>query len=152
MTADKYYREVLLIWGRLAGPMFPRLRKKIRETLADPSATEANYADLISEVNRAGGPQIGRMRDKRSNDPVDWEMFKEATKRAPKQYEITRVLIEAKDWIELSELADLVWEDPLKTTSAIAQLIKRTNETLKTIHVSVSIRRDGERAIADIVS
>ena len=59
MTVDKYYRTILSLWVRIAGDMFPRLTRKIRATLADPDATEADYNDLIAEVNRAGGPRIG---------------------------------------------------------------------------------------------
>jgi len=44
MRADEWYREVLSLWRRLAGPMFPRLSRRIRKVLRDPDATEADYA------------------------------------------------------------------------------------------------------------
>jgi hypothetical protein len=59
MKADELYRTVLGTWVHIVGFMFPRLSRKIREALADPDATEADYADLINAVNRCGGPKIG---------------------------------------------------------------------------------------------
>jgi len=81
---------------------------------------------------------------------LDWEKFKKATKRSPKQYELARVLIDKGDWIEFLDLAELVWKDEFKEPGAIAQQIKRTNKTMEKIGARVRIRRDGERAIADI--
>jgi hypothetical protein len=84
------------------------------------------------------------------SDPVDWKKLADNTKRAPKQYELVRILVDTNDWIPFNELADLVWQDEDKTSPAITQQIKRANETLEKIGARVHIRQDKERAIADI--
>ncbi|HLQ45683.1 MAG TPA: hypothetical protein VK137_13185 [Planctomycetaceae bacterium] len=58
MTVAEFYRENLSYWCRVAGPVFPLLRDKIRDVLSDPHATEADYVDLCGEVNRLGNPTM----------------------------------------------------------------------------------------------
>jgi hypothetical protein len=48
-------RESLSLWCRMAGGMFPQLRKRARGVLANPEATEADLARVIREIHVAGG-------------------------------------------------------------------------------------------------
>jgi hypothetical protein len=59
MTVKDLYCCLLTEWANHCEPMFPRLSHRIRQLLADPHATETDYADMIGEVNNSGGPTIG---------------------------------------------------------------------------------------------
>ncbi len=150
MNVSEHCRENLSYWARIVGDMFPRLRSKVRETLRDPNATEADYLRLIGEIHAAGGWPTGQETEGDVAVPLDLQRLAKETKRAPKQYELVRVLYDAKDWVDFLDLAEAVWQDEAKSTGAVEQLLKRTNTTLKKIGARVRIRRDGERAIADI--
>jgi hypothetical protein len=82
---------------------------------------------------------------------LNWEALKHKTKRSSKQFALIRALLDTGDWLPFNELADLVYQDDLTPAATIAQLIKRANESLESINARVRIRRDGERAIADIL-
>ncbi len=55
---DKHLRNALAYWNRVAGSTSPRLRKLIRETLADPAATEADYFILLRKTGSIGGQTV----------------------------------------------------------------------------------------------
>ncbi len=64
---DEHHGEQLAIWACTAGLRFPKLQSKIQTLLADPDAAEANFVEMIAEVNGSGGPPIGGL-VKASND------------------------------------------------------------------------------------
>lgn len=104
--------------------------------------------ELIPEPAPIPAPAIPQSDAEALPEPLDWAKLVVATKGAPKQHELVRMLIERKDWVTFADLRRDVWSDSHVDDAAVEQMIKRANKTLTKIAAKMKIQREGSRAKA----
>jgi hypothetical protein len=101
MKLDEIYRYLLRNWAKTGGYLCPRLKRKVDRLLNDPDATETDYAEMIGEINRSGGPTIGRPAGSiETNGPTERRTAENACGSEMNQ--------EVRQYVTLDQVASLV--------------------------------------------
>jgi len=149
------YVWCIAFWAREMGYTFPAMAARIRSTLADPDTTEADYADLIGEVNRTGGPKIGipaelplamPMPTEKPEDDLPWG-GPEWDNLSPQTRHLLRHM-NGRESDDLVNFIDVIWEKDNVSPGAINTAISRANHFLSKQNYPRTLEKvRGERTI-----